>query len=89
MVKQIVCIQVPRHGLVLVVRHPTLFVTNDCVCGNNTNEFVDITQYMNDFAQLGQAISVNFGFTKEKFTGADVDYDPSGTATLPSDVQGN
>ena len=47
----------------------------------------DIDNY--DFAQLGQAISVNFGFTKEKLTGTDVNYDPSGTATLPSDVQGN
>ena len=47
----------------------------------------DIDNY--DFAQLGQAISVNFGFTKEKFTGADVNYNPDGTATLPSDVQGN
>ena len=47
----------------------------------------DVDNY--DFAQLGQAISVNFGFTKEKFTGADVNYDPNGTATLPSDVRGN
>ena len=47
----------------------------------------DIDNY--DFAQLGQAITVNFGFTKEKFTGTDVNYDPSGTATLPEDVRGN
>ncbi len=47
----------------------------------------DIDNY--DFAQLGQAITVNFGFTKEKFTGADVGYDKTGTATLPEDVQGN
>ena len=47
----------------------------------------DIDNY--DFAQLGQAITVNFGFTKEKFTGADVGYDKTNTATLPEDVQGN
>ena len=47
----------------------------------------DIDNY--DFAQLGQAITVNFGFTKEKFTGEDVNYNPSGTATLPEDVRGN
>ena len=47
----------------------------------------DIDNY--DFAQLGQAITVNFGFAKEKFTGTDVNYDPSGTATLPEDVRGN
>ena len=45
----------------------------------------DIDNY--DFAQLGQAITVNFGFTKEKFTGTDVNYSPSGTATLPEDVR--
>ena len=28
---------------------------------------------------------VLFGFTKEKFTGADVGYDESGTAPLPND----
>ena len=43
----------------------------------------DIDNY--DFAQLGQAITVNFGFTKEKFTGVDVGYDESGTAPLPND----
>ena len=47
----------------------------------------DIDNY--DFAQLGQAITVNFGFTKEKFTGTDVNYSPNGTATLPEDVRGN
>ena len=48
----------------------------------------DIDNY--DFAQLGQAITVNFGFTKEKFTGADVGYDSTGTAELPNeDVKGN
>ena len=47
----------------------------------------DIDNY--DFAQLGQAITVNFGFTKEKFTGKDVNYSPDGTATLPEDVRGN
>ena len=45
----------------------------------------DIDNY--DFAQLGQAITVNFGFTKEKFTGTDVGYNSSGTATLPEDVR--
>ncbi len=47
----------------------------------------DIDNY--DFAQLGQAISVNFGFTKERFTNVDVDYNESGSATLPDDVKGN
>ena len=47
----------------------------------------DIDNY--DFAQLGQAISVNFGFTKERFTNVDVDYSESGSATLPDDVKGN
>ena len=47
----------------------------------------DIDNY--DFAQLGQAISVNFGFTKERFTDKDVNYSESGSATLPDDVKGN
>ena len=33
----------------------------------------DIDNY--DFASLGHAISVNFGFTKERFTEGDVSYD--------------
>ena len=47
----------------------------------------DVDNY--DFAQLGSAISVNFGFTKERFTDKDVNYSESGTATLPDDVKGN
>ena len=47
----------------------------------------DIDNY--DFAQLGNAISVQFGFTKERFTDVDVDYDKNGTATLPEDVIGD
>ena len=45
----------------------------------------DVDNY--DFAQLGNAISINFGFTKERFTGTDVNYDPNGTAPLPTAVQ--
>ncbi len=41
----------------------------------------DVDNY--DFAQLGRQISVNFGFTKERFTGEDVDH--TGPA-LPDDV---
>ena len=44
----------------------------------------DVDNY--DFASLGKKISVNFGFTKERFFGEDVDYDETGTATLPDDV---
>ena len=47
----------------------------------------DVDNY--DFAQLGSAISVNFGFTKERFTDKDVNYSDAGTATLPDDVIGN
>ena len=46
----------------------------------------DVDNY--DFASLGAKISVNFGFTKERFTGVDVNYDSSNTATLPDDVVG-
>ena len=46
----------------------------------------DIDNY--DFASLGAKISVNFGFTKERFTGVDVDYNDKNTATLPDDVVG-
>ena len=45
----------------------------------------DIDNY--DFASLGKKISVEFGFTKERFFDVDVNYDGSGTtATLPDDV---
>ena len=44
----------------------------------------DVDNY--DFASLGKKISVNFGFTKERFFGEDVDYNDDGTATLPDDV---
>ena len=33
----------------------------------------DIDNY--DFAQLGKEISINFGFTKERYTEDDVNYD--------------
>lgn len=44
----------------------------------------DIDNY--DFASLGKKISVNFGFTKEKFTEGDIDYDGpyTGTVTCPT-----
>ena len=42
----------------------------------------DVDNY--DFAQLGKQISVNFGFTKERFYGEDVDYEGP---ELPDDVQ--
>ena len=32
----------------------------------------DIDNY--DFAQIGKAISINFGFTKQRFTEDDIDY---------------
>ena len=44
----------------------------------------DVDNY--DFASLGKKISINFGFTKERFFDEDVDYDSTGTATLPDDV---
>ena len=44
----------------------------------------DVDNY--DFASLGKIISVAFGFTKERFFDDDVDYNPTGTATLPDDV---
>ena len=48
----------------------------------------DVDNY--DFAQLGKAISVGFGLTKEQFTDKDVDYKPGDTtATLPDDVVGD
>ncbi len=45
----------------------------------------DVDNY--DFASLGKKISVAFGFSKERFTGEDIDYD--GNPELPSDVQGS
>ena len=45
----------------------------------------DVDNY--DFASLGKAITVAFGFTKERFFDEDVDYnDYGGTVTLPDDV---
>ncbi len=44
----------------------------------------DIDNY--DFASLGKQISVNFGFTKERFFDGDVDYDTANSPTLPNDV---
>ena len=46
----------------------------------------DVDNY--DYASLGAKISVNFGFTKERFTGVDIDYNDKNTATLPDDVVG-
>ncbi len=43
----------------------------------------DVDNY--DFASLGQAIKVNFGFTKERYYGEDVDYD--GNPELPKGLQ--
>ena len=43
----------------------------------------DVDNY--DFASLGQAIKVNFGFTKERYYGEDVDYD--GDPALPQGLQ--
>ena len=45
----------------------------------------DIDNY--DFAQLGRQISVNFGFTKERFYGEDINYDGADETGLPEDVQ--
>ena len=46
----------------------------------------DIDNY--DFASLGAKISVNFGFTKERYTEEDVDYDgPSTDITPDSDTE--
>ena len=51
----------------------------------------DIDNY--DFAQLGKSISINFGFTKERYIESDVNYDnvtplpatnPSDNATIPN-----
>ena len=45
----------------------------------------DIDNY--DFAQLGLKISVNFGFTKERFEEEDIDYEGPSTDITPSDSQ--
>ena len=42
----------------------------------------DVDNY--DFASLGKKISVNFGFTKERYTEDDVDYDGPSTDITPS-----
>ena len=44
----------------------------------------DVDNY--DFASLGKQISVSFGFTKERYFGQDIEYDASGTATLPDEL---
>ena len=44
----------------------------------------DVDNY--DFASLGKQIAVNFSLSKERYFDQDVNYDPSGTATLPDDV---
>ena len=47
----------------------------------------DIDNY--DFAQLGAKVSVNFGFTKERYTEEDIDYDGPSTDITPSDEEEN
>ena len=48
----------------------------------------DVDNY--DFASLGKKISINFGFTKERFTEDDVDYDgPSTDITPTTSTSGN
>ena len=42
----------------------------------------DIDNY--DFASLGKAISVNFGFTKERYTEGDIDYEGPSTDITPT-----
>ncbi|MGM9877719.1 MAG: hypothetical protein ACI33S_03625 [Bacilli bacterium] len=44
----------------------------------------DVDNY--DFASLGKQIAVNFSLSKERYFGEDVNYNDSGTATLPDDV---
>ena len=45
----------------------------------------DVDNY--DFASLGKAIKVNFGFTKERFYGSDIQYEgPEGVPTTPEAV---
>ena len=45
----------------------------------------DVDNY--DFAQLGKQITVNFGFTKERFTEDDVNYDGPSTDVTPHVVE--
>ena len=45
----------------------------------------DVDNY--DFAQLGKQITVNFGFTKERFTEGDVNYDGPSTDVTPHVVE--
>ena len=45
----------------------------------------DVDNY--DFASLGKAIKVNFGFTKERFYGSDIQYEgPTGVPTTPEAI---
>ena len=45
----------------------------------------DVDNY--DFASLGKAIKVNFGFTKERFYGSDIQYEgPEGVPTTPEAI---
>jgi len=51
----------------------------------------DIDNY--NFSQLGKTISINFGFTKERFLDTDVDYDEpmtseNGTIPTTSEIVG-
>ena len=41
----------------------------------------DVDNY--DFASLGAKVSVNFGFTKERYTEGDIDYDGPSTDITP------
>ena len=45
----------------------------------------DVDNY--DFASLGQQISINFGFTKERYTEGDIDYDGPSTDITPTNGQ--
>lgn len=47
----------------------------------------DIDNY--DFAQLGKTISINFGFTKERFLDTDVDYDSENSPMTREDYDSN
>ena len=45
----------------------------------------DVDNY--DFASLGAKVSVNFGFTKERYTEGDIDYDGPSTDITPSEEE--
>ena len=45
----------------------------------------DVDNY--DFASLGKKISINFGFTKERFTETDVNYEGPSTDITPTTSQ--